>query len=311
MNLRKLWYQKLTHTGRSLESYLHLQLLIMLFSWPFLQYWGIPVTPAALIGNLLFGPLLFLFLLLSSLVFIAELVYLSHWPISLLLEWLTSFWWYLLRSGSRAWLFYYAHPPTYVTWMLPIIAVGSLLLKHMSRATRIILFLCISILAGCIIPRLPIYSITSLDYFDKELTLDRHGTQAVLFDNGHLGRRLSASKQISFSVIPHLVRHGITHLTLVLQKPSLMVFKAATRLIESFPVQTLYLPSFTGTLKNNGWYAWEQLQAAATKYQTCIILVSTPCTVSYGPYTVSLVQTKEVTTNGLTYYPLMVGTSPT
>ncbi len=305
MYLKKLFYHQLSRLGPYLQSYLHLQLVITLTAWPLLYQAGLPLSPALFLGNLLFAPFLLLFLLLSSLLFFTELLSVPHWPLSSLLELLTTVWWYTLNSGHRSWLFVLTHPPHWVTIVLPLLVLASLLHKQLSRATRIYFFILLIVLAGYLIPRLQGETATQLRFLDKELTLYQSGSQGIIIDPGILGRRLSAPKQITFSLIPQLNKQGVTHLNLIVAKPSIMVFKSLARLVESFPVGAIYLPSFTGTLKNNGWHAWEQLLKNTQQYQTKIILVTKPATISLGTKAITITPEKEpITRNNLTYHQL-------
>ena len=304
MYLRRLFYHKLNKVGPSLQSHTHLQLCISLISWPFLYYWGLPITPASLLGNLLFAPFLLIVLLLSSVLFLCELLLLPHWPAPLL-ELCTSLWWYTLTTSNKSWIFFFAHPPQWWIHLIPIITV-ILLCIRMKRLLRIKLYIILMILSGIILPRTKGTSFTTLNYFDKELTLLQSGTNGILIDEDIvLGRRLSAQKQITFTLIPHLTKKGITDLTIIISKPSIMVFKALSTLVESFPVHTIYLPSFTGTLKNTGWYSWEKLLKKAQQHETTLIQVRNQYTLSLHSTTISITPANKPTKrNNLTYHQL-------
>ncbi len=304
MYLRRLFYHKLNRLGPSLQSYVHLQLCITLISWPFLYAWGLPITPATLIGILLFAPFLLIFLLLSSALFFFELLSLPHLPAPLL-EAFTSLWWYTLTTSNKSWIFLFTHPPQWWIILIPIIT-GILLCLRIAQSLRIKLFLLLMIVSGILLPRTKRLSLTKLNYFDKELTLLQSGTQGILIDEDIiLGRRLSAQKQITFTLIPHLIKNGITSLTVIVAKPSIMVIKALNTLVESFPVQAIYLPSFTGTLKNTGWHSWEELLKKAQRYQTNIISVNKPYTVSLSSTVITITPANKLTSkNNLTYHQL-------
>ena len=303
MYVRRLLYRKLNRLGPSLQSYLHLQLCITLISWPFLYYWGLPLTPATLVGNLLFTPFLLIFLLLSSTLFFFELLSLPHWTAPLL-EALTSVWWYTLTTSNRSWLFICAHPPQWWIPCIPLIT-SILLCTRISQPLRIKLFLLLIVVSGIILPRTKGSSLTTISYFDNELTLLQSGTQGILIDPGIIGKRLSAQKQITFTLLPHLIKNGITHLTVISAKPSIMVFRALSTLVESVPVDKIYIPSFTGTLKNNGWHSWEQLLRKAHQYHTEIVHVNKPHIIFLDTKRIIITPEEEITSrNNLIYHQL-------
>jgi beta-lactamase superfamily II metal-dependent hydrolase len=277
-----------------------------LISWPFLYFWGLPLTPGLILGNLLFTPLLVMFLLLSSVLFFLELLSLPHWPTSSLLDIIASLWWYLLSTSSRSWIGIFAHPPAYYVMVIPVITLTILRLLSFSQKVRIVLFSSLFGIAGYLIPQLQGNSTTTLRFFDKELTLLKKGSQGILIDPGIVGRRPSSGKQVTMTLLPQLIKEGVTRLkAVIITKPSQQVFRAAATLVASFTIEKIYLPSFTGSLSNRGWSAWEELVRNAHQNHTKIIPVSQNFTEDLGTRTITVSQGKRVKSNNLVYQPLL------
>lgn len=310
---KKKLSQKIRYLGLWLLTYLEIQLFITLCAWPFLQYWGLPISCASIIGNLLFAPFLTAFLFLSSLIFFCELLYLPYYPLLLLLEGVTQLWYPLLIASNRSWLFTLRHPPFLITLFLPLctgIIIHSKPFKApLHRITVLALFF---FTAGFAIPLLVEHSTNksvTLNYFDSALTIIRSGSTSILSDPGCLGRRLSAQKKVRYTLVPFLVNQGINSLTIVhVTRPSIMVFRALQTLITSFPVQQVYIPAWQGaTLNNSGWAAWEQLLRCAQKHDTTLTLVDKAYTIQYGSQTYILTPKKKVTKrNGLHYHAITI-----
>ena len=94
-----------------LMNFIYIQLLVTLISLPILVWWGIPISLLSPIGNLIFTPLLTIFLFLASLIFFLELFYIPNQWLIYLLEIVTRFWNYLITFGSNGSLIGFAKPP--------------------------------------------------------------------------------------------------------------------------------------------------------------------------------------------------------
>ncbi len=281
-----------------LVMYVQIQLFITLCAWPILAAWGLPLSPASLIGNLLFAPFLSFFLLLSSGILVTELLYIPNGILISLLELTTSLWYSLLTTSSRSWLFATAHPPYGIALLLPLIAYGIMLYRPLSSKLRIYIFIGIYLCASIALPHTFSYhsKMHTLPYYSSHLTLLQSRGHTTLIDPGIIGRHISASKKVSYTLTPFLIKQGVTHLdSIIIPKPSHMVFKALASLVASFPVGTIYIPSFTGTLKNHTWAAWERLLSHAHRYNTRITFVDTPLTIQCGTYTLTLTPHSSVT----------------
>lgn len=308
MSFTRFWWHQVISLPTKLVTYLHLQLVLSLCAWPIFYYWGLPLSPALLVGNLLFSPLLIATLLLSSGIFFTTLLHLPSGPLPFLLELITSCWWFILSQGSPTWLCVLAHPPQVYIILTPPLTYILLLIKPLSPKIRIYLFLLIFSVLGCVIPRCKGYGIARLPYKDKELTLLYYQTTGILIDDGTFGQRSSARSLITYQVVPYLYKHGITTLqTIVICKPSVQAYKTATLLIEAFPVQQIYLSVFSARFTNSGWHSWEELLRVAQQHHTEIYLVKKNQHITMGPERLAIeVLPKPIRKNNCYYRPLVV-----
>lgn len=86
-------------------GFIKIQLFITLVSFPILAAWGLPISLMTLVGNFTFSPLLTIFLLLSSLIFLTELLFLPNTFLISSLSFVVFLWEKLLFLGSKRWLF--------------------------------------------------------------------------------------------------------------------------------------------------------------------------------------------------------------
>ena len=264
-------------TGSYLIKFLHLQLFLTLMSWPVLLYWGLPISLASIVGNLIFGPFLLVFLLLSSLIFLGEFLSIPTTLLIWLLEYISNLWYTILLWSDRSWLLFYAQPSFIVA---SLVCAATLLVLHHKKLTPLqasSLFTCLLLIFLLYLTFTRLNPGTyPLDCFDKQLTLIATKHTTVLIDPGILGRRSSAPDYIRYTLIPQLSKKGISHIdSIITCKPSLTTFRALATLCHYYPVNAVYIPAWHGQLTHTGWHAWEQLKSTAEKYNTQIITLDT------------------------------------
>ena len=195
--------------------YIALQLFLMMFAWPILLMWGLPISAASIIGYALFAPLLTLFLMLSSFIFFFELVSMPNKPFIWLLELLTQIWHTLLSISDRSWLWYFPKPPLLIALLIPLLAC--LIIQHRWAYSPIKIAACLCIFffstAALLTTRARNEPIRHIPCFEGELTvLTCHGNAALIDNTGCLGRRVSATNYVSYTLVPTLVQQGIQKL---------------------------------------------------------------------------------------------------
>lgn len=121
------FFTKLSKTiTHYLLNYCYMQLLLMTVATPILITWQLPITPLALIGNLLFTPFLIIVLGCSSLLFFGQLLFIPVLWCSPLINW-TADWWLIIMTYAPTTLLqpYTAHAYSCLLTALPF---GALLL---------------------------------------------------------------------------------------------------------------------------------------------------------------------------------------
>ena len=90
------------------------QLFLTAGAMPILIGWGLGTSVMSLVGNLIFTPVLIVFILLSSLLLFTELLGIPNAYVALTINHITAWWEYALSFGSSSWMIECARPPTVV-----------------------------------------------------------------------------------------------------------------------------------------------------------------------------------------------------
>ncbi len=273
-----------------LLKFAFVQLIITLVSLPILIWWGLPLSLASPIGNLIFAPFLTAFLLTSSLIFFTELVGIPNMALIGLLEWITETWTWLLSWGSSSWLVSFAVPSTIMLIVLPLIAIA---IVHAPVLDTVIkkcsALLCVLAIAMCSLKLgAPITGLGKLECNKGAITIIRNQKQTVVIDPGVLGRRASATSWVEYTLIPELNKQygtaTIDHL--VLTKPGTLLFRAITTLLQKTTVKTIYLVVWDGELSKSGWRAFFTMRREVEKQKIkWVRLSSQPITISLSGLT--------------------------
>lgn len=300
-------YKKVKKFCASIPKYLQLQLFLTFISWPILLAWGLPLSYASIVGNILFTPFLTIFLLLSSLIFFCELLYIPDMLLILALDRLTIIWTALLTISNRSWLVTFPLPSPSI---LPLLPLGALALLHYKKYTSplissaaLLIFFVISSIGLKLTTNNE--ATVSIPCFNKQLTLIQKRTDAVLIDPGVLGRRISPS-WVSYTLIPELNRNGITTIKVICTKPSVTTFRALTTLIDEYNVSEIYMPYWRGKLTNRGWGAWHCLLAGALTTGTKISFITQQaCILKKQAITIGC-SSKMISKNSMRYKPVTI-----
>lgn len=207
---------------------LYIHLVVSIFSFLILVCWGLPFCPLSFFGNLLFNPVLVLFLGLCILLFFAELCFIPNGYIISLLE-LTSDWWlYILGLVSTDTCNIAFSKPSYLL-VATMLCAGFVIVVHNASYQRKNIYLILSLCGGfwfmsqapkrTDIYELPctrgnIYIVST----DQELTV---------VDPGYLGRYASAPSYIEYTLMPLLAQQYGTRTIdhLILLQPGQTLFR--------------------------------------------------------------------------------------
>lgn len=270
----------LQSTSNYFVRFLQLQLFLTLISLPIVLFWGLPLSLVSPLGNCIFAPFLTLFLLLSSIIFFCELVYIPNTLFIALLDYLSACWSWMISWAQHGWLLRCAQPPLIVAVCVPL---GTFLIMHYKKYSKVtsstfILLAYTFINIACLYTIVPSKGIMTIPCFQKELTLINTQSSHILIDTGALTHRISTSQWVTYTLVPQLIRYGIKELEVVITlKPSATAFKALTELVVKIPVKRLYVPYWKGSLSSKGWKAWENLLRVTHHYGTSLIALKEHC----------------------------------
>jgi len=245
-------YRILKRTEKILVRSIQLQLYLTLISGPILVYWGLPVSIASPLGNILFHPLLTAFLFLSSLIFFCQILHIPHGIFVFALQKTSRSFHYLLAFGSQQWLVGFAKPPIWTLVALPIATALIFCCKKTRTPYRSIgCLLALSILFGAYLKytskQEPVTSIACNNGHVHILYTDK---QTVLIDPGVLGARISSASWVEFTLVPTMIKMtGQTTIEhLVLLQPSQLTFDAIRALCNACRVKRIYMPLWQGPM---------------------------------------------------------------
>lgn len=243
---------------RYLTNFVQSQLIVPLVSIPILVGWGLQISIMTFIGNLIFAPILTIFLILSSIVFFTELLGIPNFFIVKALEFITIFWDIILSLGKKEWLFGFCKPSTFFLFLIPIVCFLILLFIKAKNSKMKFLsllgFCCLSIFCLSIVPKFFHKLPQSNTFYDGKLTINFDAEKnATLIDNGFFNTKASPEKTINYELKQYLIKTiGKTELqNVILLKPGCRTFRAAQELCSIFDVKTVTLPYFEKKLSKS------------------------------------------------------------
>lgn len=236
------YLKKLTPT---VTRFILLQLVLTLFSLPFLIAWGLPVSLLSPIGNFVFSPVITAFLFFSSLFFFTELVHIPNGVIVWCLEQITAMWLYLLSWNKYSWLIGFSKPPVAVLFLIFFCAFGITYHAWIGRPYQSVaalsLLLCISWISLALL-----YPSQNIQYIPcnrhKQLVLMYQNNQTIIIDPGYL--HTQSTSWISYTLPSEIItRTGVSSLDhLILLQLSPRLLQALKTLTLQIPIKNIYIP---------------------------------------------------------------------
>lgn len=260
---------------RWLLQFIELQLFLTALSLPILISWGLPLSLAGLLGNLIFAPFLTLFLLISSLLFFTEIIGIPNQLFIYLIELIGALWQWLLQCAHHNWLLGFPRAPL---WFLCLIGISSVcivtLLKQHSSLFRSML-LSLLLVASYITTHLFFVTQNRLFFIEchtKQVIGLYADKQLVLIEPGACGRLKSAQSWIDYTCMPAIIKaSGATRIDhLIICQPGQRIFETMCALLTKMAVSHLYLIVWDGTLSKKTWASYFKLCSTA-KEQGCTI----------------------------------------
>jgi hypothetical protein len=306
--------KKNTRWHHSLLKSIQLQFFISFISLPFLIGWGLPISLLTPVSTLLFGPFLTCFLLVSSLIFFFELLYLPNAALIWILELITSIWLACLNLEQRAWLIGFVKPPITILLLIPIIALAIVHSKKIITIPIRTAFLAMFLIATCAALKLFPYTnnITStIPCNTGHITLISHNSTLIMIDPGFIAARPSYESFISYTLIPEIIQKtGCLHIDhLIVFKFNKRILDALQFLAAKITIKNVYIPSWKGRIPPFAWRSYANLKKTILANNGKIIslsyikklFINPSCTLFIEPTT-----TKDICYYDATYQALCV-----
>lgn len=302
---------KLYEFGKTIAHWfaqaLQLQLFLTLLSLPILAIWGLPFSLMSPLGNIIFTPFLIVFLLLSSCMFFAELLHLPYGLCAQLLDQLTALWTKIMDCGARTWLTGVSHIPFLYILCIAIAPFFIMSCKHTKSLLRsIVCFVCIFAgMVGYIKLSPPPHSISSIACARGELTLITTPTCTILVDPGYLGSMTNAASWAHYTLIPELIKMGITTIDhVIVLQPKGFAFEALEQLCCFLCIEKIWLPFWSGTMKASHCLRYKKLIKVLPTTKTQLLRIKDVQEIRIGNVDHLLTITKtprNITVGGITY----------
>lgn len=267
------------HWKKSFLSSIQLQLFISFISLPFLIAWGLPVSLLSPISTLIFGPFLTCFLLISSLIFFLELLYLPNGVLIWCLEKVTATWLACLSFEQRAWLIGFAKPPIIIIGLIPLIALAIIHSKKITCIMKRIFLLGLFLVFTCTALKFFPYRydvIQKIPCNKGEITLINHNNAVIVIDPGYLASKPSYESYISYTLLPEIIQR-----TGKLQIDHLIVFKFNKRILDALQflatkltIRDLYIPAWRGRIPSFAWRSYVKLKRTIAEQNGRIFSIS-------------------------------------
>jgi len=190
-----------------LLSAIRIQFFITLVSLPVLVLWSLPVSSLSIIGNLIFTPILALFLLLSSLIFFLEIAHLPNTWIIYFLEKLTNIWLNMSPSNPKQYLLFFPKN----SWIIFLIAliIAMYVITYLPKKRQVLL-LGLILISSCALAKLPVWvkndSLTLLKR-KNHLEIKYHTGQLIIYDHGILNQSSGIENWLNYTLAPALIKN--------------------------------------------------------------------------------------------------------
>lgn len=246
-----------------LLNYLYVQLVITLVSLPILISWGLSLSFLSLLGNLIFTPVLMLFIMLSTIFFFSQLVGIPNEWSAFLLTQLTHAWDSVLHFSHESWQISFVHPGTWFLISIPCITwvvVTSPLIKSLQKRIAILSILLLSICTGLwIYQHIKTKNIDVVSQVSEKFSINVNADgQLTFIDDGYFNSKQSPEKVVEFELRPYMAKHFGTPTIkeLILLRPGIRSFTSATTFCQYFNVKKVTFPYFEKPLSKPGWRAF-------------------------------------------------------
>lgn len=236
-------------------KYIETQLMITLVSLPILIYWGLPISKMSFIGNLIFLPILILFLTISSIIFFTELLSIPNFIFIYFLEKITFIWQKIAGLGSNSWLIGFEKTNIIILGIIPIITFYIIKHKKLNIIRRIgLLSLFLFIFTLGIKVKNGFKKNIIID-IEKKLFIKKDPNGIKIKDRGMFARKQSIENFIEFNLRQKLIKNfGTTRIKQIsTDRVGIRTFKAIITCAEIFTIKAVKIPIFKTKLSKYCW----------------------------------------------------------
>lgn len=238
-------YRYIQQLPKQLIKICYIQLVVSIYSFLITVFWGIPFSPLSLLGNLFFNPILILFLGLSTLLFFTELFFIPNQYIAYILDFVSSWWIYILKCGPGNSFNITSRPPSYLLVGIICCATFIIIIQHYSHLKKCTLLLLLICCICCYMQQQekpPIW--TEINCNKGSIWLIATRNELILMDQGYMGQSVAAESFVEYTLVPTLIQlYGTCTITrTILLQPSTTTFKAVKKLLELCNIQHIYIP---------------------------------------------------------------------
>jgi hypothetical protein len=247
-----------------LTTFLLTHLFLTLISLPILVGWGLPLSLMAPVGNMLFSPILGVYLICAMALFFTELIGIPNGLCVWALEVVSSLWLSCLNVLQSSVHLGFVRPHFLFLCIIPCITCA--IIWHCRTRSRSVTLAALSIWL-CIVCTILYMLPRTADQFavacgnTQVQCITAGGTVAIIDADNVLARRVTSAEWVIYHLIPAVTAHSsITRIDhFIMPHPRQRNFEAITLLCEHMPIRYVYLPYWQGKLKKSAWRAYMRM----------------------------------------------------
>jgi len=270
---------RVTKAKNWILQFIQIQLIVFMVSLPILSGWGFEMSILSPIGNLIFTPILTVFLLLSSIIFFLEILCIPNNWIIYLLHQVSNLWIWLLGMYNRNLLIGFTKPPIIFSIMVPIAIILILHIKKIRGLTKNIAVFFALFIVSCAYLKLintPRSFIKPITCHNGEVICIYNKGKTAIIDPGYIGQRISAQSWMQYTLIPEIIKScGKTSIDyLIFMQPGKIVFDTIESMLEIIHVKNIYLVSWQGNMDKYILKSFYNMKNTAIANKTVIKRIS-------------------------------------
>ena len=279
--------------------FLEFQLFITLASLPILINWGLPISILSPLGNIIFMPFIMLFLLISSLIFFTELLYIPNNFLISSLEFIYNIWMNIMSYVPFNPLIGFPQPNPLFFIILPIATLAIFTLPFFKKKYYRLLFAVL--LFGTTIGFVkyiqhPSQELSSIICNKGKVTIINKNNKVAVIDPGYIGRNKSAASWLAYTLMPHIVK-TTGHTTInyfILERPTKTTILALTDFVCEHRIDTIYMPHIEG---KNIWEV-KKLKEMCYRKKCSLIQITKSVTINIDIIKLIIKPEKKITKKG-------------